>query len=86
MTELQVLVSLKSLSSDISGILGSDEASLFFNMMIEDQLPQMIDTYSIDIGQVVCEYFTPIANNFLHNLTLSDIIGGGHGNDKPCTV
>lgn len=86
MTELQTILSLNSINSNISSILGSEQASHFFNAIIENLLPQMLDTYSNDIGQIISEYVTPIANEYLHELTLSDIIGGGNGNDKPCVV
>lgn len=86
MTELQIVLSLNSISSDISGILGSEQTSFLFNTMIENSMPQMLDTYSTDIGQMISKYVTPIANEYLHELTLSDIIGGGNGNDKPCIV
>lgn len=84
MTELQIVLSLNSLRSEISGILGSDETSKIVNMMIEDSIPQMLDTYSSDIGETISEYLIPIANKYLHELTLADIIGGGSDNDKPC--
>lgn len=86
MTQLQTLLSLKSLSSNITGILGSDEVSFAVNMMIEDLLPQMLDAYITDIGVMISEYLRPIANEYLHKLTLSDIIGGGGTDDKPCVV
>lgn len=87
MTELQTTLSLNSLNSNISGILGSEQVSNFFNAFIEELMPQMLDTYSTDIGLMISEYVTPIANEYLHELTLSDIIGGGNGNDEPpCVV
>lgn len=87
MIELKLVLSLNSLRSDISGILGSEQTSFLFNKMIESSIPQTLDTYSADIGQLISEYVTPIANEYLHELTLSDIIGGGNGgNDSPCIV
>lgn len=87
MTELQTLLSLNSLNSNISGILGSEQTSLIFNDMIETLIPQLLDTYSSDVGQMISKYVTSIANEYLHELTLSDIIGGfGDGNVKPCVV
>ncbi|XP_037037542.1 uncharacterized protein LOC119075248 [Bradysia coprophila] len=86
MTQLQTLLALNSLSSNIAGILGSDEASFVFNKMIEELLPKMLDTYSTDIGQMISEYLRPIANQHLHKLTLSDIIGGGGTDKPPCDV
>lgn len=86
MTELEILLSLKSFSSNITGILGSERTSFLVNTMLENLIPELLDTYSTDIGQMVSKYVTPIANEYLHELTLSDIIGGGSGNDKPCVV
>ncbi|KAJ6635287.1 hypothetical protein Bhyg_13872 [Pseudolycoriella hygida] len=86
MTKLQTVLSLNSINSDISGILGSEQTSLFFNTMIENSLPQLLDDYSDDISELMIEYVTPIANEYLHKLTLSDIIGGGNGNDEPCVA
>lgn len=86
MTELKVKLSLNSLSADITGILGSEQVSQLVNSMIENYIPQMLDTNSNDIGEMISKYAMPIANEYLHELTLSDIIGGGNGNDKPCIV
>lgn len=85
MTQLQTLLSLKSLSSDIAGILGSGDISFVVNRLLEESLPQMLDTYSTEIGQMISEYLRPIANEYLHKLTLWDIIGGG-GTDNACTL
>lgn len=86
MTELQIVLLLHSLNSNISGILGSEQTSLIFNTMIENSIPELLSTYSTDIGQFISKYVTSIANEYLHELTLSDIIGGGNGNEQPCVI
>lgn len=85
MTEFQSVLSLNSLKSNISGVLGSEEMSIYVNMMLEDLLPEMLDTYSSTIGEMISEYLIPFANKYLHELTLSDLIGGGNDENK-CSV
>lgn len=88
MTELKPVLLLKSLNSNITGIMGDEQLTGVFNQIFEELIPKMLIANSNDIGLMISKYVTPIANDYLHKLTLSDIIGGGccNGNDKPCIV
>lgn len=76
-SELHIVLSLEGIESHLEGVMDDQEATDFYNDIIEQLLPWILDENQHDISAALSAVVRPMLNQVVNQLTLADLIGGG---------
>lgn len=86
--EMDTLAAIDSVASRITGLMDSQEETDLYNELIEQLLPELLQTNRRQMSDTISALLMPVINEFLADVTLGDLIGAGDdgGSELLCTA
>lgn len=75
MNEFNSILLIDAVTSNIEGILGGGEAEEFYNEVIEQIVPELLQTNTAEVGRFISDSIMGPVNKVLNTMTLADLIG-----------
>lgn len=66
---------MDAVTSNIEGILGGGEADEIYNDVIEQMVPELLQSYTAEVGRYISDSIMDPVNEVLNTMTLADLIG-----------
>lgn len=66
---------MDAVTSNIEGILGGGEADDFYNNVIEQMVPELLQSNTAEVGRYISDSIMGPVNKVLNTMTLADLIG-----------
>lgn len=73
-SELNINLSLEGIESRLEGVMDDQDATDFYNDIIQQLLPWVLDENRAQISAALSEMVRPILNQVVNQLTLADLI------------
>lgn len=79
LSQLDITLSLESIVSRLDGVMGDQETTDFYNEVIEQLGPWILEENRQAISNGLSAVLRPLINSVLNELTLGDLIGLSRG-------
>lgn len=75
MLEFNSNLVVDAVSSNIQGILGGGESDELYNRLIEELIPELLQSNKAEVGRYISDSIMGPVNKVLNTMTVADLIG-----------